>query len=363
MFFCGSRTLINTTETALTAATLYYFPWKSSKWNHKSSSYFIGLAAITFIIRPTSAILFAPLTVILFTINSSIKRLIVNFITIGLSSLLLCVVCDYFFYGRVVCTLFNFAHFNVLSGLSDFYGVNPWHWYVTQGFPAIMATHLLPFCLSLDSRHRKSLPAALILWQISIYSLIPHKEFRFLMPLLPLAFSMTGKYLASIEHGKSFWNARNFFIISLIVNVNLSVFFGLFWGRGPLEAIEQVAKRVENDSNIRSVMFLTPCHSMPLYSHLHLNVSVRFLTCEPNFEKMANYVDEADLFYANQSLFMENHFKDLELPQLIVTYDSSKSAVRNFFVRNHYILCEKIANYGLRDDRKGQQIQIYCKVT
>ena len=40
---------------------------------------------------------------------------------------------------------------------------------------------------------------------------------------------------------------------------------------------------------------------MFLYSHLHRNISIQFLTCEPNFNQRENYVDEADLFFENPS--------------------------------------------------------------
>jgi phosphatidylinositol glycan class B len=29
------------------------------------------------------------------------------------------------------------------------------------------------------------------------------------------------------------------------------------------------------------VLFLTPCHATPYYSHVHRNVSMRFLDCSP----------------------------------------------------------------------------------
>ena len=36
------------------------------------------------------------------------------------------------------------------------------------------------------------------------------------------------------------------------------------------------------------------------YSHLHRNVSARFLTCEPNLTNETNYRDEADRFYEDE---------------------------------------------------------------
>jgi len=35
---------------------------------------------------------------------------------------------------------------------------------------------------------------------------------------------------------------------------------------------------------VRSVLFLTPCHATPYYSALHQNVPMRFLDCTPRSE-------------------------------------------------------------------------------
>jgi GPI mannosyltransferase 3 len=32
---------------------------------------------------------------------------------------------------------------------------------------------------------------------------------------------------------------------------------------------------------VGGVLYLMPCHSTPYYSHVHFNVSMRFVTCEP----------------------------------------------------------------------------------
>lgn len=175
---------------------------------------------------------------------------------------------DSWFYGRLVIVPWNFAKFNVLSGLSSHYGTHAWHWYLTQGIPATFATHLLPLVLagvSQPARHKETLivcawsllvyrsefytvlsiftflvytvdfqhiwywgpPNYLaiygfmlkeacyswknhsdkILTDISTstptrilisahsYSCLAHKEFRFLLPLVPLCLCMAGDYI------------------------------------------------------------------------------------------------------------------------------------------------------------------------
>lgn len=77
---------------------------------------------------------------------------------------------DSWFYGRLVFVPWNFAKFNVLSGLSSHYGTHPWHWYLTQGVPATFATHLLPLVLagvSQPARHKETL--IVCGWSLLVY--------------------------------------------------------------------------------------------------------------------------------------------------------------------------------------------------
>lgn len=82
----------------------------------------------------------------------------------------LTVALDSWYYGELVVVPWRFIHFNVVSGLSAHYGTLPWHWYISQGVPVILATHLLPFLLALyhrPARHRNLLPV--ILWSLLVY--------------------------------------------------------------------------------------------------------------------------------------------------------------------------------------------------
>lgn len=45
---------------------------------------------------------------------------------------------DYFYYGVMKFTLWNFVRFNVLEGGSAEFGRNVWYWYVIDGIPAVL---------------------------------------------------------------------------------------------------------------------------------------------------------------------------------------------------------------------------------
>src|SRR6185437_9252691 len=67
-----------------------------------------------------------------------------------------------------------------------------------------------------------------------------------------------------------------------------------------------------------TIAFLMPCHSIPWRSHLQYPPSLRqpgisawALTCEPplhlSLAEKATYLDEADVFYANPSLWLKKN--------------------------------------------------------
>lgn len=86
---------------------------------------------------------------------------------------------DSWFYGRLVFVPWNFAKFNVLSGLSSHYGTHSWHWYLTQGVPATFATHLLPLVfagVSQPARYKETLLVcgwSLLVYRSECYVILP----------------------------------------------------------------------------------------------------------------------------------------------------------------------------------------------
>lgn len=57
---------------------------------------------------------------------------IVTGLTAALPCLAACIYADSIYYGRFTFTPWNFFKFNVLSGGSDTFGVDPWHFYLTK---------------------------------------------------------------------------------------------------------------------------------------------------------------------------------------------------------------------------------------
>lgn len=146
-----------------------------------------SLVALAFIIRPTAVIPWIPLVFRHFWQERKKLNLILHqFLPIGFVTLTLSLIIDRIFFGQWTLVQYNFLKFNVLQNLGTFYGSHPWHWYFSQGFPAVLGTHL-PFfihgCFLAPKRYRILLVT--VLWTLLIYSMLSHKEFRFIYPVLP----------------------------------------------------------------------------------------------------------------------------------------------------------------------------------
>ncbi|ROT64741.1 hypothetical protein C7M84_017308 [Penaeus vannamei] len=187
--YCAPRTLTSCVEMVLTSVALWFYPWKSKR--ESCSVSYLWLVGISCILRPTSAVLFVPLCLHHVWASNSRLWLTVKFIAIVLAVLVLSVGLDSWYYGQLVVVPWRFVHFNIASGLAAHYGTHPWHWYLTQGLPATLTIHIVPFLLGAvchSRRHKDLLPLCVCC--------LGHKEFRFLLPVLPLCLCIAGDYIA-----------------------------------------------------------------------------------------------------------------------------------------------------------------------
>ncbi|KAJ1972270.1 hypothetical protein H4R35_004774, partial [Dimargaris xerosporica] len=204
------RPLANAVETAFIAIALYYWPLPPAPHGQSqlSSRAFtgtltraLGWAAVGCVLRPTSAILWLVAGCQLLAAYpakwSTIGLVVVSVGTIALGLLL---VIDHHFYNKWVFVPYQFYHFNVSRNLSVWFGDQPWYWYVVAGIPSLL-TIFLPF-LSYGIRVVLTTPAPQarafrpMIWTavgvVVGYSLLAHKEARFLTCLLPILFAVTG---------------------------------------------------------------------------------------------------------------------------------------------------------------------------
>ncbi|MBN3296359.1 PIGB mannosyltransferase, partial [Amia calva] len=318
-WYCCTRTLTNTVETVLTTLALHYYPLQGSETQHRSK--YLALVALAVIIRPTAVIVWLPLVGYHLLREDNKLSLLshcampIGLLTLGISTLVDCI-----FYGKWTLVQLNFLKFNVLHNVAEFYGSHPWHWYLTQGFPVVLGPHL-PFflhgCTLAPKRYRILLSA--VVWTVLVYSLLVHKEFRFIYPVLPFCMIFCGYSLASLKAWK-----KPAVCLLLISNLLPALYTGLIHQRGTLDVMNHIQQLCVPSSTHLSpdVLFLMPCHSTPFYSHVHCPLKMQFLQCPPDLTGNKRYVDEAELFFSDPEGWLNTmlHTK-AALPSHLVFFD------------------------------------------
>ncbi|XP_063044594.1 GPI mannosyltransferase 3 [Engraulis encrasicolus] len=359
-WYCCTRTLTNTTETMLTVLALYYYPLPGSK-THNSSKY-LTLVALAVIVRPTALIVWLPLLAFHFWRDNSKLRLILHHaLPIVALSLGLTTIIDSLFHGQWVLVHWNFLKLNVLHNVSEFYGSHPWHWYFTQGFLVVLGPHLLFFlhgCSLAPKRHRVLLFT--IAWTLIVYSLLAHKEFRFIYPILPICIIFCGTSLANLTTWR---RAAVFFLV--VANLLPALYTGLVHQRGTLDVmghLQDLCDPATSNSSQPQVLFLMPCHSTPFYSHVHCPVSMRFLECPPDLAGDGSVEDEADDFYFEPLAWLRRTYPLQEsLPSHLVFFNVLEKEISTFLEANAFTKQTEIFHAHVPEGRVGETIFIYTR--
>ncbi|XP_049820403.1 GPI mannosyltransferase 3 [Aethina tumida] len=368
-FYAGSRTLINSFECALSTIALYHFPWPGK--GKEDNNIFIWIIAILFVVRPTSVILWVPICLYHLTVvkGSVLKTIFLRYIPIGVTILVTSVLLDSWMHGNLLVSSFEFLKYNLYHNIGVFYGSHPWHWYLSTGLPTILGIQLIPFLIAtlVVLKNRRVHPNELILlgsvvFTTAVYSFLPHKEFRFLLPLLPIAFYISSRYLSA-------WSRKaNIFAIWLVAilifagNLGPSWYLGFVHQRGVVDVMEPLREIASSDTSEKNFLFLMPCHSTPYYSYLHVNVSSRFLTCEPNFNaSITNYLDESEIFYNNPNVWLrQNYPPNGTLPSHIISFDILAAGISDILSR--YKLKHQIFHTSFPTSRIGRYVLIHERI-
>lgn len=358
-WFCCSRTLTNTTETALTTLALCFYPLPGSK-AHSSWKY-LTLVSLAVVIRPTALIVWFPLIFYHFCTDQDKLKLITHrYFPIGALALGVSTLIDSFFYGKWIFVQWNFLKFNVLHNVGEFYGSHPWHWYWTQGLPVVIGPHLplvLHGCLLSTRKH--TILLLTIIWTTAVYSLLAHKEFRFIYPVLPFCVIFCGLSLAKLQA----WRKAAAGAL-LLFNLCPALYTGLVHQRGALDVMRVLQPLcVSSQSpNPPELLFLMPCHSTPLYSHLHCPLKLRFLECPPDLTGRQDYMDEADVFFSDPLHWLNTSFPlRSTLPSHLVLFDSLQKEISSFLEENSFAKQAEIFHTHFPEGRVGKSILIYSR--
>ncbi|XP_076673057.1 phosphatidylinositol glycan anchor biosynthesis class B [Andrena cerasifolii] len=362
-YYCATRTLINTIETACTMIALSMFPWRDSNIRSINFMWIVGFLCM---MRPTAAITWLPLCFYhLCTSPRNKLMLISRYCMVGIVCCLSCILLDTYCYGTLVISPWEFFRVNVLHKVGDSYGTQHLLWYLFSGLPVLLGLYYPIFisCVWQITRHpasfhRQAIMLVAIGWTLCVYSLLSHKEFRFLLPVLPmLIYICTSCRLSlNIKFAKT---GRKIFIALLIVtNLLPGLYFCTVHQRGSLDAMNILRKELADSDNTANLLFLTPCHATPLYSHLHNNVPIKILTCEPNLNNSANYVDEADVFFADPMQWLSHNYDNRNIiPSHVIAFNDLTPKIRKFL--EHYQLIYETFHAHFPQSNYGKYIEIY----
>ncbi|KAJ9153496.1 hypothetical protein P3X46_026926 [Hevea brasiliensis] len=376
IFFCFNRTLSNSLEAVLTLVGLYHWPCMRD-YPHKipllSRKWGLIVAALACAIRPTSAIIWVYVGILeLFVTCDRLRFIILEVVPIGGLVLGLSCLLDRLMYGSWVIVPLNFLKFNFLSSGGDYYGTHKWHWYFSQGFPVMLFT-FLPFAIagSIKSKYWKL--SGLIAWVLILYSVLGHKEFRFVLPVLPIALIFSGYALSvmarpdsphvkrkgsSKSHTK--WPSKVGFavIFLLATNIPMAIYMNLVHQRGTEDVMIYLSKEARNEK-VKSILFLMPCHATPYYSTLHHHLPMRFLDCTPSEEK--EIPDESDRFMFDPVGFASELAKNWSLPSHIVLFESEERLLKDFLIAHSFREIRRFFHAHFKVDRDLQaSVVIYA---
>ncbi|TIB74754.1 Alg9-like mannosyltransferase [Wallemia mellicola] len=190
---------------------------------------------------------------------------------------------------------------NILNSISHFYGTNSVFYYFIQGWPLLLNTsaiYAIKGFIQARTPNEKCLQYTIIFVTL-VYSLLAHKEWRFIQPLLPFAMVLA----ASKMH------ITRKIVILLSLGILPALYLMTTHMRGQVEVMEWLSA----SDNISSVGFYMPCHSTPWQSHLHRpDISLYSLQCPP-----IGY-NEEDAFYASPQVFM----KGKQMEDIVVVFEA-----------------------------------------
>jgi phosphatidylinositol glycan class B len=178
---------------------------------------------------------------------------------------------DLFFYGSFLKSIFSFIDYDVIQNKSAGFGTSPFYYYFTEilknwGFSSFFFL-LIPLSKQ-KSKQVYDFFIDLILIPLFTFSIIPHKEYRFIFLIIPFLLLLIANVVASFKK-KYFYLA----VFLLIFSSMITIFNMNFSPKRELCSAEQwVGKKNDLTGLIIFDTWAETCG----YTYLHKNVPIAF---------------------------------------------------------------------------------------
>ena len=284
------------------------------------AAFFLGGMSLS--IRGTAVAAYIPMGILLAWQEGSWMRRIAYLFNIcalyGLFGISVAFLVDHWFFGFPTLPFLGNFYFNVILDRGTLYGSHPWFWYMLTGVPAV-AGILLPILL-VDwvymgrwSKGRRNLWIIVVVY-IAAMSMNSHKEFRFILPLLPIFCVLTGEKLQRHLGGHANGTFRIVGLVTLVLaNLIAVLYLGLFHQSGPINVNRDILRLSEQTiapiSTVSIHYWTGGCHSTPLLSSLHsppFRFETRTLDCSPSCRADPHVLCESDRFRRDPLSFLKD---------------------------------------------------------
>jgi len=301
----------------------------------KRKSFFalVGLLlGLSFLCRFQSAVLILGLFSWLIIINKEPLKNLFFIIGAACAVLLFGGVIDYWFYEHAVFTAWNYFNTNIVQGVASEFGTSSWNYYagtILKG-PTVFIGVLLLLCLC-TLIYKK--PRLLLLWLmvpfLVVHSIIPHKEDRFLFPIInfiPLLIALGWQEISVLYQSKLQYKIYRLFagtysVLFIIVNV-----FGLITMASKPMGIgyKAITYYIHNNYKGKAVNLFyddfsnpyNPLYSLPLKEPFYSDKNVREINLQQSFQNGDPiYNDKINLF-----VFEKGKYNALIFDNLIMKY-------------------------------------------